>query len=163
MAGAALAAAGQRDIHMISLRGNEYPVSVYRQREIGYLEAMAESGRTPRILRAREGAAEAEADQTRILTGERLPDAIFCWSDIHAVPLVNLALSSGVEVPDRLAIIGYDNTPVAALPLIGLSSIDQDPTRIGELAAEKLLSRIEGREVAEHVLVEPRLVRRMSF
>jgi LacI family transcriptional regulator len=76
--------------------------------------------------------------------------------------LLNLARSRSIKVPEQLAIIGYDNSPIAALPLIGLTSIDQSGKKLGKLAAEALLSRIGGRTAAHHILVEPTLVSRSS-
>ena len=66
-------------------------------------------------------------------------------------------------MPQDLAVVGYDNSPVAALPLINLASVDQAGVRLGELSAEVLLSRVNGRRVAEHVLIEPSLVLRGSL
>lgn len=81
---------------------------------------------------------------------------------MHAIRLINEARTRGIDVPGRLAIVGYDNTPVAALPLIGLSSMDQRGPEVGRLAAGALLSRTGGRDAPEHLLVERRLVRRAS-
>jgi LacI family transcriptional regulator len=140
-------------------------IAVYGQREVGYLGAMARAGlaERARVIHAHEHPPEAEDDMRRILGAPDLPSAIFCWSDIHAVPLVNMARPMGIEVPERLATIGYDNTPASALRLVGLSSVDQDADRLGEIAGSKLLSRIDGRSAAEHVLLPPTLVRRASF
>ena len=79
-----------------------------------------------------------------------------------AVDLVNIARSMGLRVPEDLAVIGYDNNPLAALPLVDLSSIDQAGRRLGALAAETLLSRMDGRNAPHHILLEPSLVRRTS-
>jgi LacI family transcriptional regulator len=91
------------------------------------------------------------------------PRAVFCWSDLHAVPLVNLAEGMGVRIPQDLAVAGYDNSRVAALPLIDLASVDQDGAKIGSTAAELLLSRIAGRRAAAHPMVMPRLIERGSL
>ena len=69
----------------------------------------------------------------------------------------------GIRVPNDLAIVGYDNSPTAALPMVDLASVDQDGPRLGKLAAEALFTRIGGRSVAEHILIEPTLVPRGSF
>ena len=91
------------------------------------------------------------------------PRAIFVWSDLDAIPILNAAKMAGIRVPEDLAIVGYDNSPVAALPLIGLASMDQDPLRLGALATRTLLSRIGGRTAAEHIMIEPQLICRNSF
>ena len=99
---------------------------------------------------------------TAFLSAPDRPRAVFCWSDMDAVPLVNRAYELGIRVPEDLAIIGYDNSPIAALPLIDLSSVDQDGPRMGRVAAEILLGRIKGRHTPEHILIEPTLVVRGS-
>jgi LacI family transcriptional regulator len=91
------------------------------------------------------------------------PRAIFCWSDLDAIPLISEAHRLGIRVPEDLAVIGYDNSPMAALSMVDLSSVDQDGPRLGKLAAEALFSRIKGRHGPEHILIEPRLVCRRSI
>ena len=59
--------------------------------------------------------------------------------------------------------VGYDNTPAAQMPLIGLTSLEQHGTVLGQQAAEVLLTRIEGRTAAQHILMPPDLVRRRSI
>ena len=68
----------------------------------------------------------------------------------------------GIDVPGELAIIGYDDCETARLPFVGLSTLNQNPQAQGLHASELLLSRIEGREEAQHVLVPPTVVLRRS-
>lgn len=166
MAVRALAAQGHRDIAMVAMEGGEdHRTDVAPQRELGYRAAMAELGLgdSSRVLHLPmpEGP-ERDKAMAAILHAPNRPRAIFCWSDLDAIPLLNLAATMGLRVPEDLAIVGYDNSPVAALPMIGLSSVDQDGRRLGRLAAEALFTRMNGRKVAEHILVEPRLVSRKS-
>jgi LacI family transcriptional regulator len=90
------------------------------------------------------------------------PRAVFVWSDLDAILLINAAKISGLRVPEDLAIIGYDNSKVAALPLLNLTSVDQSGQGLGALATETLMSRIAGRTKAMHHLIEPKLIRRTS-
>ncbi|WP_269581178.1 LacI family DNA-binding transcriptional regulator [Roseibium sp. Sym1] len=169
--GAALAVksvfdAGYSDLAMISPParfGTEF--DVFRKREEGYEETMAELGHADqvRIFRCREGAEFVDADLSAFLDTPDRPEAVFCWSDLHAVPLLDLARSRGVKIPEELAIIGYDNSPVAALSAIGLASIEQHPGALGRLAATTLLERISGRKVSKHQMLEPRVVMRSSL
>ncbi len=157
---------GHEDIMMVSLDATTATeANVVYERECGYLAKMAALGlerfaRVHRVGRAHEGhIAEIET----ILAMKDRPSAIFAWSDLDGITLINAAKMRGLRVPEDLAIIGYDNSQVAALPLIGLSSIDQQGQHLGALATEMLLSRIGGRATAQHVLVEPHLVRRSSI
>lgn len=161
----ALIASGRKRIHMTSLQPKTGLHDVFYPRERGYLSAMQEAGlgEHAKIWKVREhdDVCDPAPKLETLLEGE-MPEAFFCWSDIHAVPLLNLAKTRGIDVPGELAIIGYDDTPVAALPLIGLSSVNQYGTILGTTAAEVLLSRIEGRKTAEHVLIPPSLIQRSS-
>lgn len=68
---------------------------------------------------------------------------MFVWSDLDAVPLINIARMRDIGVPSDLAIIGYDNSPVSALPLVGLTSVDQNPVQLARTATQMLLERID--------------------
>ena len=166
MAVQALVAQGYRDIAMVALTDPElHSADVSPQRQKGYLQAMAEAGLS---AQARIVLADFDPDirltQLRdLLTAPDRPRAIFCWSDLDAIPLVNIAHQLGLRVPQDIAIVGYDNSPVAALPLINLASVDQDGLRLGRLAAEALLGRINGRKIAEHVMIAPELILRDSL
>ena len=88
---------------------------------------------------------------------------MICWSDLDAIPLLSAAHRLGIRVPQDLAVIGYDNSPVAGLSMVDLTSVDQGGPRLGKLAAEALFSRMNGRSVAEHILTEPTLIVRGSL
>lgn len=165
MATEALLNSGCRTVQMISLPNTSGSREVFTLREEGYLQAMARAGLTDRAriwhIRERPGGPGSTLDE--VLTQDTLPDGLFCWSDIHATEVLNQAHVRGIPVPERLSVVGYDNTPAAAMPLVGLSSIEQQGARLGELAAKALLSRFAGRTESEHLLVDPELYRRRSL
>jgi LacI family transcriptional regulator len=135
------------------------------QREIGYRKAMAEAGLADRvrvISLPSYGLPRAAAIQ-EVLTAPDRPRAIVCWSDLDAIPLLGEAHRMGIRVPHELALIGYDNSPVASLSMVNLASIDQDGPRLGRLAAEALFSRFNGRRSAEHLSINPVLIIRSSI
>lgn len=159
-------AAGYRDIAMLSLdQPHEPDSSVSGQRERSYLATMTKAGLADhcRIFRYDSVLISDPIDFSALLQSPSRPRAIFCWSDLHAVPLLNQAAEMGLRVPDDIAVAGYDNSRTAALPLINLTSVDQGGRQIGQAAAELLISRIKGRDQAKHVTVAPRLVRRNSM
>lgn len=165
MAVEALVRSGRRNVHMLSLpRANE-DLEVFAYRERGYLSAMAAAGLADKahIWRIKERPNGPGDPLDAIFDGGFRPDGLFCWSDIHAIEVLNAAFERGIDVPSELAVVGYDNTPAAAMPLIGLASIEQRGETLGRLAAKALLTRIAGRTEAEHILVEPRIFRRRSL
>ena len=102
-------------------------------------------------------------DMLALLTAKNRPRALFCWSDLDAVDLLSHARQLGIRVPQDLAIIAYDNSSIAALPLVDLASIDQSGPLQGQQAAKAILSRIEGRTTPHHILLDPKLVSRRSL
>ena len=159
----ALIAAGHRDIVMLSQAyAPDSSHAVAGQREIGYRTAMQRAGLTGTVVALPYDGDSVPHHLRQFLEQTPRPRAVFCWSDLFAVDLVNIARSMGLRVPEDLAVIGYDNNPLAALPLVDLSSIDQAGRRLGALAAETLLSRMDGRNAPHHILLEPSLVRRTS-
>jgi LacI family transcriptional regulator len=160
----ALLEKGYRDIAMISpVDSDDHPADVAPQRVRGYLDCLAAAGHVGRVLHwPQSGDARDAAIRAFLLAPDR-PRAVFCWSDLDAIPLINQASVLGVRVPQDLAVVGYDNSPVASLPLINLASVDQDGVRLGILSAEAVLSRINGRTAAEHISIDPKLILRDSL
>jgi len=159
-------AAGYRDIAMLSLDQPHDPESsVSGQREKSYLATMAQAGLSDycRIFRYDSVLISDPIDFSALLQSPNRPRAIFCWSDLHAVPLLNQASELGLRAPEDIAVAGFDNSRTAALPLISLTSVDQGGRQLGQAAAELLISRIKGRRQAKHITVAPRLVRRGSM
>ncbi|KRB51485.1 LacI family transcriptional regulator [Rhizobium sp. Root708] len=154
---------GYRDIAMLGYDLLDSPSTVVAlQREMGYVEAMKQAGLESRVIRLPPVAENREAAIRDFLATANRPRAVFVWSDLDAVPLINAARTSGIRVPEDLAIIGYDNSPMAAIPLVGLTSVDQNAVELGRMASEVLMGRIDGRQEARHVLIEPHVELRGS-
>jgi DNA-binding LacI/PurR family transcriptional regulator len=76
---------------------------------------------------------------------------------------MSAAADAGLDLPAGLAVTGYDDTFLAELRQISLTSVNPDSVGMGALAARRLLERIAttNRPGVEH-LVAPRLVIRAS-
>ncbi len=166
MAVEAAIARGHRDIAFLTQSDqDDHYADVAPQREVGYRDAMnaAGLGNHVRVLALPHHGAPRDRQIQQMLIAPDRPRAIVCWSDLDAIPLLSEAHRLGIRVPQDLALIGYDNSPVAGHSMIGLASIDQDGPRLGRLAAEALFSRINGRRIAEHMTIDPVLIVRGSI
>ena len=132
----------------------------------GYLDVMRERGLASHIQIVEQKFSATDEERARqihqLLTGKNRPTAIFAWSDKAAIPILSVAGELGVRIPEDLALIGYDNWPMCAIPQISLTSVDQDPHQLGMRAAELLIERIEGRTPPVHFVTKPRLIVRRS-
>jgi DNA-binding LacI/PurR family transcriptional regulator len=98
-----------------------------------------------------------------LLQREPRPTAIFAPNDLVATGVLSAADELGLKVPADISIVGYDNTHLAAIRHIGLTSVDQPRRDMGRMAAERLCARIEDplREPRQ-TLVVPHLVIRAT-
>lgn len=130
-----------------------------RERRAGYEETMRKHGLEPHVERGEFTEASGALAAERIFRDGRPCTAIFGGNDLSALGALDVVDGLGLRVPDDVSIVGYDNTFVAALRHVGLTSIDQNRERLGELAVEALIERIEGgRTNARHDVINPTLV-----
>jgi DNA-binding LacI/PurR family transcriptional regulator len=105
--------------------------------------------------------AGVRAAQAMIEAG-RLPTAVFGANDMIAAGLLGAFDRAGVEVPAEVSIVGYDNVYIAHLAHVSLTTIDQPRTRMGSLALELLLDRIDNSREPVVRRLEPTLVVRST-
>ncbi|MFC4012138.1 LacI family DNA-binding transcriptional regulator [Nonomuraea purpurea] len=90
------------------------------------------------------------------------PTAIFAGADLAAFGALTALHEAGLAVPGEVSLAGYDNTRLAALSTISLTSVDQDGDVMGRTAGRLLLERIEGRTSSVRFSITPTLVPRRS-
>ncbi len=135
-----------------------------RSRRTGYERAMERGGLGSRIRIVGGSFTEDggyEGMRELLATGEH-PSAVFVANDFAAIGALQAADEAGVDVPGDISIVGYDNTALAGLRRIGLTTIDQPGAEIGAMAVQLLMERIAGRRSDCHIVVPPSLVVRST-
>ena len=151
---------GHRDIAYFGLEpASAAPNNSTTLRQVGYRETMSAHGLAGSIS-VFEGSHflgeryDEEVARHILKSG---PTAVFCWTDSVAFTLMAEALKLGIRVPEDLSVIGYDNTRLAALPQLSLTSVDQSGHLLGSEAMKLLIERIEGRQTDRHIILPPHL------
>jgi DNA-binding LacI/PurR family transcriptional regulator len=107
------------------------------------------------------GETEAAGGQAArmLLLVERHPTAVVTFNDRCAVGLIDALLRAGVKIPETISVIGYDDSPVARLAHINLTTVSQNTHELAALAVRALTERMEnGRTGKQDVVVPPHLV-----
>jgi len=89
--------------------------------------------------------------------------AVVCYNDSHAVSLLELCKKWNVCVPEDLSVVGIDDSKLAKICEVPLTTVRHPHQLLGERAAQKILEMIENPEKCfQDVLYEPELVERES-
>ena len=95
--------------------------------------------------------------------GRRPFDAVVSYNDQIAIEVMRALEEMEVRVPEEVSVTGYDNSYLAASCKIPLTTVAHPQDKLGEMAAELLLSLMREEETVEkQILVEPELVIRDS-
>ncbi len=131
-----------------------------RPRRSGYEASMAAAGLTARVVTGGDTEAAAAAAGPALAGADR-PTAVFAFNDLVAAGLLELLDDLQLRVPGDVSVVGYDNTFIAGLHQLSLTTIDQPRAEMGRLAVDTLRERIEdGRIEPVHHRLEPTLVPR---
>jgi DNA-binding LacI/PurR family transcriptional regulator len=134
-----------------------------RQRRAGYEATMLANGLEPFVVPSAFTETSGAIAARQALADGRPMTAIFCGNDLAALGALDVIEEHGLRVPDDVSLVGYDNTFVAALGHIALTTVDQGRERLGALAVESLIERITGgRTDAVHHVIAPELVIRST-
>lgn len=132
-------------------------------RRRGYQEAMLGRGLSPIVIPSEYTEAAGGESVERLLNSETEFTALIAANDINAVGAVTTLKAHGFAVPDDVSVVGYDNSSIAALEQLSLTTIDQQGARMGGLAVMTLLEQVR-KERTEPLkqLLHPTLVIRSS-
>jgi LacI family transcriptional regulator len=94
--------------------------------------------------------------------GAELPTALFCSNDIIACGCLKALTAHGVQVPEEVSLVGFDDIPLAAYFDPPLTTVSIPAYELGRTAGNLLLAQIRGEPVPQRTLLDTELKVRES-
>jgi DNA-binding LacI/PurR family transcriptional regulator len=120
-------------------------ISTAADRLRGYREALRAAGLPVDPGLIRPGAFKAETAQGaahELLKLRRRPTAVVAGNDLMALGVIQAAEEMGLRVPGDLAVVGFDDIEIASHRHIQLTTMAQQKTEMGRMAATRMLEII---------------------
>ncbi len=135
------------------------------ERREGFQEALAASGvpaNRAQVLNVGKDLAEARARTEQLLLSPHAPTALIAESDYLAAAVLEAGRRLGLLLGrDGIAVIGFDDTPLATLVSPSLTTIQQPVGEVARILVDMVIGGTAGPQ-NENRLLEPRLVLRES-
>ncbi|WP_003542274.1 LacI family DNA-binding transcriptional regulator [Desulfotomaculum nigrificans] len=153
---------------IIGFIGGLAHVEATRERLQGYRLALASAGIPVDEDLIRLGTFKKESGYENTISlmkdCKKKPTAIFAANDVLALGVIQAVQDCGLQVPEDVAVIGFDDIPFAAYAEVSLTTVAQPKYTMGEMAAKILIEEIKEGPSKEkkHVVLQPKLVIRKS-
>ncbi|GLZ28466.1 LacI family transcriptional regulator [Lentzea sp. NBRC 105346] len=148
----------------IAFLGDRQTLWTSQERYTGYLEGLAHAGlklHQELVRKDLQGVDVAEAAAASLLDLDNPPTALFTAQNLVTVGAMRVLRSRGLH--HRVAVIGFDDFPLADMVDPAITVVRQDVPKIGRTAAELLLARVDGDDSpAVHKVIPAVLVPRGS-
>ncbi len=97
------------------------------------------------------------ATQILLKRGEKFT-GLFAFNDVSAIGAIQALREAGLQVPRDVSVVGFDDIQSAAFQNPGLTTVRQPLRKMGEIAAQTVLQRVNGASAPPVVTVEPELI-----
>jgi LacI family transcriptional regulator len=154
----------------VAFIGGPTTIAQVKDRLQGARNALARAGRDPDSLvtitttSMTVAAGRGAGERLGGLPVKRRPTAAFCGNDLLALGLLQEMIRQGLDVPNDVAIVGYDDIEFAAAAAVPLTSVRQPRHLLGKTAADLLLEETQDPQnhIHRQIEFEPDLVVRAS-
>ncbi|MDT0647971.1 LacI family DNA-binding transcriptional regulator [Zunongwangia sp. F260] len=144
-------------------------LNVYNLRKKGYLDALRKNNlevTEELILDLKTMSFEEGSDATKTLLNlPQPPDGLFSSNDTAAVSAILTAKEKGIKIPEELAIIGFNDDPMASVVEPALSTVSHPAVKMGEISAQRILehsSKKMDSDVSEITMLDTEIIMRSS-
>jgi DNA-binding LacI/PurR family transcriptional regulator len=131
-----LAQLGHR--HIAHIDGGDTLIAAARRE--GYARAMQDHGLGAHLRVVRGGQSQFDGQRAayRLINEGALPTALIAYNDDTAVAVMGLLAQQGIDVPGQLSVVGWDDSEMAALSTVALTSVAQSPAEMARRAVERM-------------------------
>jgi GntR family transcriptional regulator, arabinose operon transcriptional repressor len=142
---------------------SDIPCRLNRQR--GFYDACEQAGievLESWIIQANEN--DYTTNLMKLLDNENRPTGIVCFNDIWAIRIIDVARNLGLNSPEDISVVGFDDSELARNCDTPLTTIRPDFVQIGQAAIDLLISKIENTQPRSNrsILIMPSIVIRKS-
>ncbi len=88
---------------------------------------------------------KAQEAMIKLINEKPRPTAVFAASDLMAFGAIMMALREDVKVPEDISVVGFDNSPIAALGHVTITTVNQPLAEMGSVATNAIIDVIEGK------------------
>ncbi len=149
----------------IAFLGGRQSVDSSELRESGFREAMLRAGIPVAEALVRYSQFDPDAAQEiadALFSLPEPPTAIVAANDLTALRAMASARARGLNIPDDVSIVGFDDIPDASLCEPQLTTVRQPLQAMGEAAMTMLLAILDGREHEQHIRMDTELIVRST-
>jgi len=143
--------------------------NIFKKRLEGYKAALSkyEIPIEPSLIKYTRGLSYEEGTTcaTSLLSGKKIPDAIFCANDYTAISAIQVFIEAGFSVPNDIAVVGFSNYPISKIIKPTLTTIDDRAFEMGQTAAKLLIRQLNEKDqfiASETIVLKTDLIIRES-
>jgi LacI family transcriptional regulator len=122
-------------------------IRIYKDRILGFRDALEKFGLPiydEMIIESNLRVDDGRRIMKQLLAMPERPDAVYAAGDYAALGALQVLLEENIKVPEEIALVGFSNEPFTSLTMPSISTINQHNEKIGQLAAEAFLERMNG-------------------
>ncbi|MGB6179676.1 MAG: LacI family DNA-binding transcriptional regulator [Rhodococcus sp. (in: high G+C Gram-positive bacteria)] len=152
-----LVSLGHRSIAHID--GGDAPGSI--DRRTSFLDATARHGLVGAVVPGGLSEADGSAGMRLLLDAAERPTAVVAFNDRCAAGVLDTLVRAGIDVPTQMSVVGYDDSRLAEVSYVGMTTVSQNAHALAIAAIDSALALGAGNR-PDPVVLAPRLVVRAT-
>ncbi|MET7333560.1 LacI family DNA-binding transcriptional regulator [Nonomuraea sp. NPDC005650] len=147
---------GHRRIRLVD--GGRHPGATERRR--GYRNAMRRHRLTVDVVPGDHTEDSGVLAAQALLADRGGVTAVLASNDRCAVGVLDTLRRAGVDIPGEMSVVGYDDSRLARMTHVNLTTVAQDPVELARLAVDSVVGRLDGKSAdpPRELLIDPHLV-----